>query len=334
MLRVNLLTAGLPARRPFHFFLIAAALVISLDSLLPEVVAEVTIQQIENRLRVEINGTLITEYYAKGYRKPVLYPIVGPHGVEMTRNYPMKTGIQGEAEDHPHHRSLWFAHGSVNGVDFWSERGQILNDRIVATSNGEQGTIETANRWVDTNDQIVCTDRQHLTFTAIPGGRLIDWKMTVTASHGKVLFGDTKEGMAGIRSHPNLRLKNAPDRGVTSANGQAINSEGISGPEIWGKRAAWVDYWGKVDGHQIGFAIFDHPKNLRHPTWWHARTYGLVAANPFGIHDFENKPDGTGDFMLSPGEKVTFQYRFVFHQGNTSEANISKLYEDYIQERN
>ena len=58
-----------------------------------------------------------------------------------------------------------------------------------------------------------------------------------------------------------------------------------------------------------------------------------MLAAPFGIHDFENKPEGTGDFVLSPDESVTFQYRFVFHQGDASEANISKLYEDYVQER-
>ena len=125
----------------------------------------------------------------------------------------------------------------------------------------------------------------------------------------------------GIRSNPSLRLKGPV------AKGKAVNSEGVEGRAVWGKRAAWVSYWAPVEMNVIGFSIFDHPTNPRHPTWWHARDYGLVAANPFGIHNFERKPKGTGDLKIKDGETVTFRYRFLFHAGDVKSAGIAKRYE-------
>lgn len=133
----------------------------------------------------------------------------------------------------------------------------------------------------------------------------------------------------GIRTHPNLRLRNGS--GVTTANGKAVNSAGHSDKALWGKRAKWVDYWGKVDGHTVGVAMFDHPENLRHPTWWHARDYGLVAANPFGIHNFEGKKKGVGDFKLKKGEQRNFRYGILFHEGNAESADIAGSYDKWVQ---
>jgi hypothetical protein len=150
--------------------------------------------------------------------------------------------------------------------------------------------------------------------------RAIDFDITVHASSGDVKFGDTKEGSMGIRTNPALRVKGSV------AKGQAVNSEGVKGKAVWGKRAKWVDYWGPINGNTVGIAIFDHPGNPRHPTWWHARDYGLVAANPFGVHNFEGKPKGTGDLVIKSGEKVRFRYRFLFHAGDVKKAKISESY--------
>jgi hypothetical protein len=114
--------------------------------------------------------------------------------------------------------------------------------------------------------------------------------------------------------------------------GHAVNSEGHRDGDLWGKRAKWVDYWGDVEGKTVGIAIFDHPSNPRHPTWWHARSYGLVTANPFGIHDFEDKPAGTGDMVIKQGESVTFRHRFLFHEGDAESAEIEKAYAAFAEE--
>ena len=132
-----------------------------------------------------------------------------------------------------------------------------------------------------------------------------------------------------VRTHPNLRLDNDARRGVTTANGQSVNSEGVEGKPMWGKRAAWVDYWGTINERQVGIAIFDHPENLRHPTTWHARSYGLVAANLFGLHHFEGKQKGEGDFTVKSGDDVTFRYRIVLHEGDAKQAKVAELYGDF-----
>ena len=101
--------------------------------------------------------------------------------------------------------------------------------------------------------------------------------------------------------------------------------------EVWGKRAKWVDYWGPINEKVVGIALFDHPSNPRHPTWWHARYYGLVTANPFGAHAFEKKPEGTGDMRIPSGESVMFRYRFLFHTGDFKQANIAGEFESFAK---
>ena len=290
-----------------------------------------TIRKNGENYRVEIDGKLFTEYIPTGYNKPVLYPVIGPHGIGMTRNYPFKE-VEGEAKDHVHHASLWFTHGEVNGISFWhnaKNTGKIIPAELVRAKGGRRGSIVSKNNWVGPDGKVICTDRTSISFHKAFGGTFVSYTVTVHASEGDVTFGDTKEGSMGIRTHPNLRLTNG--KGVTTANGHALNSAGHKDKELWGKRAKWVDYWGKIDDHTVGVAIFDHPDNLRHPTWWHARDYGLIAANPFGIHNFEGKKKGVGDFKLKKGEEQQFRYGILFHEGDAQAADIVGSYAKWVE---
>jgi len=295
----------------------------------------VTIDQSDDRLSVLIDRELFTEYIFRGHSRPLLFPIIGPHGLSMTRSFPIKPGVPGEADDHPHQKPMFFAYGSVNGVNFFAEfpdSGKTVHDRLLKVESGsERGLIRTSNNWVAPDGKIVCTDTRTLGFSAVPGGRAIDWEVTLHASHGDVTFRDDKHGIMAIRMHPNLRLDNDPERGVTTANGQAVNSEGVRGADVFGKRADWIDYWGKIDDKTVGIAIFDHPTNPRHPTWWMARGYGYVAADPFGAHAIGGEPPGTGDLTIPAGEAITFRYRFVFHQGDPEQAHITRQYLQYAE---
>jgi hypothetical protein len=299
----------------------------------PPAAGTVTILPLDDRYRVLIDGELFTEYLFRGHEKPILYPIVGPQGIGMTRNYPMKSDVPGEAHDHPHHKSMWFAHRPISGHDMWStfpEAGKCVHDKLLNLESGSsRGVLQTANNWITSDGKLLFTDTRRLTFQVIGGARAIDWEITLHASHGELTFGDSKEGTMAIRTHPNLRLDNDPARGVTTANGQALNSEGVRGKEVWGKRADWIDYWGKVGDHTVGIAIFDHPANPRHPTHWMARGYGYIGANPFGLNAFEGKPLGTGDMKVPSGESVTFRYRFLFHEGDPHQARIAEEYRRY-----
>ncbi len=292
---------------------------------------DVEIKKLDDRAVVTIDGELFTEYVFAGHAKPILYPIIGPHKIPMTRNYPMKENVDNEASDHPHHKSLWFTHDKVNGVQFWMEYpgknstkkpGKIIQKEMSISGN----RITTINEWTAPDGKVVCTDQRDVSFGGDEKSRYIDFKIQLRASNGDVVFGDTKEGTMAIRTHPLLRLQADEKRGNHTAKGQAVNSEGVEGKAMWGQRAKWVDYWAPIDGHTVGVAIMDHPTNPRHPTWWHARYYGLVAANPFGIHDFEKKPAGAGDMTIPAGQSVTFQYRFLFHSGNVKEADIEGEY--------
>lgn len=295
------------------------------------IAADVSITKNDEKAVVTIDGAPFTEYVFKGHAKPILYPIIGPHGIAMTRNYPMQEDVDNEAHDHPHHKSLWYTHDDVNGVQFWMEypgkSSKKKPGKIVQTSLQIEGpAIITENAWTSPEGKTVCLDTRTIAFGATDVGRYIDYSITLRATEGDVVFGDTKEGSMGIRTHPLLRLDTDEKRGNHTAKGQSINSEGVEGREMWGKRAKWVDYWAPIEGNTVGIAIFDHPSNPRHPTWWHARNYGLIAANPFGIHDFEKKPDGTGDMKIKDGTSVTFRYRFLFHKGDHQEAKISEEY--------
>ncbi len=296
--------------------------------------ADVVITQGDGKAIVTIDGEPFTEYVYTGHAKPILYPIIGPYGIEMTRNYPMKEDVDNEASDHPHHKSLWYTHDNVNGVQFWMEypgndAGKKPGKIVQRQMRIDGPTIVTENEWTAPDGKVVCSDTRKLTFGTTSVGRFIDFEITLRATNGDVVFGDTKEGTMGIRTNPLLRLRSDEKRGNHTASGKAVNSEGVEGKEIWGKRAKWVDYWAPIDGHTVGIGIFDHPSNPRHPTWWHARDYGLIAANPFGIHDFEKKPAGSGDMKISAGDSVTFRYRFLFHNGDVNEADIAQQYETF-----
>ena len=274
-------------------------------------------------LTVKIHGKVFTELHYKEFAKPVLFPIIGPAEVGMTRQWPIvEPAPTGEETDHPHHKGLWFTHGAVNGVDFWAEgpkMGKIIvkgSPKVVAA--GGFAIIETTEDWKAADGKLVCTSATNINCGLDDNDRYIDYTITIKASEGDVTFGDTKEGMMAIRSHPALNLK-----GKVAA-GHALNSEGQKDGDIWGKAARWVDYSGPIDGKVTGIACFDHPSNLRHPTTWHARDYGLIAANPFGLHDFDKKknPEGSGDHTIKKGESLTFKYRWLFHRGDTAAAKL------------
>jgi len=314
----------------FRYLLLSAVLVGAAHA------AEFTVTEHDHQIDVQIDGQPFTSYLPEDYSKPILYPILGPHGIPITRNWPMKKDAPGEAKDHVHHKSMWFTHGKVNGVDFWTEgpdTGRTVQTKLVRAEGGkERAVIEATHDWQTAEGKVVMSDTLLLGFSLVPGGRVIDWQIELHASHGSVTFGDTKEGTMAIRTRPELQLVNDPKEGVTTAKGQALNSEGVRGVEVWAKRANWVDYWANVEGKTIGVAIFDHPENLRHPTWWHARDYGLISAYPFGIHDFEpGHPAGVGNFIMPEGKSVTFRYRFVFHEGDPGKAKIAALYEQYAK---
>lgn len=292
----------------------------------------VAVYETNNVIRVDLNGERFTEYHFRDVSRPFLFPILGPAGEHFTRQWP-QAEPGGEEKDHPHHHALWWSHGDANGVDFWSEAanaGKTVHQSFAELKSGRDvGTITSRNRWIAKDGRIIASDERTMRFHAPAGdARVIDFEVTVFASHGDLVLGDTKEGTMAIRLAETMRLK--PNK-AGFGRGHIVNSEGVKDDATWGKRAPWVDYVGPVNDRTVGVAIFDHPRNPRYPTWWHVRDYGLFAANPFGIHDFEKKEKGAGDFKLPAGQSVTFRYRFLFHQGDTAQAAVAAEFEKWVK---
>ena len=289
--------------------------------------SKVKVTQSAETVRVEIAGKLFTEYHYKDVVRPYFYPLLGPGDVPMTRKWPLEASTD-EEHDHPHHRSLWYAHGEVNGHNFWSEEGKygkIVHDGFTGIrSTGKSAEIKSKDKWVASDGTVICTDDRLARFSTLHGARIVDFEVTLHASNGDLNFQDTKEGTMALRLREPMRLKKP-------GQGHIVNSEGVKDDATWGKPANWVDYHGPLSGKTMGIAMLDHPENPRHPTTWHVRDYGLFAANPFGLHDFEKKPAHTGDFKIPAGQSATFRYRIILHEGDEKQADIAGQYSDYVK---
>jgi hypothetical protein len=274
-------------------------------------------------LEVTIDDRPLTTYRVEPGSKPFFYPLIGPTGDSFTRAYPM-TNVPGEDRDHPHQRSCWFTHGSVNGIDFWSEgkgKGTIREiDRQVVVEGPVLGRLRTRDEWLAPDGRRVCQDRRTVTFYRTQGVRIIDFDVAIEATDGPLRFGDTKEGMFGLRVASSMDV-------TRKKGGKITNAEGLTDEPAWGKASPWVDYVGPVHDQTVGICILNHPSSFRFPTTWHVRPYGLFAANPFGWKDF-GRPE-RGDYTLAAGETVRFAYRVILHKGDTAALGAPGLFQAY-----
>ena len=289
----------------------------------------------DGELAIDIEGDHFTSYrFSADSQRPYFHPLVGPTGLSVTRGFPMTEGIEGETSDHPHHRGVWTAHGDLNGHDNWLEgygKATIRHSGFSRLISGPvYGSFDAGSEWIDRWGSLAMTDTRRVTvFNIGPDERLVEFSVRFSASHGQVTMGDTKE--AGIVA---IRVATSMD-GPTKANpdgaGRIETSDGAIGEaEAWGRRASWCDYSGPVADHVVGVAIMDHPTNPRFPTHWHVRNYGLITANPFGLHDFYADTDAhRGDFIIPPYESRVFRYRILVHRGDASAGSVRDRYHDF-----
>jgi hypothetical protein len=303
---------------------------------------QVKLTQAPDRIEVEIDGQPFTTLYmGPATTKPYLHPLRSASGKAVTRYYPMEER-EGERRDHPHQRGLWFTHGDVNGYDFWANevsqkgpnKGKVVLNKVLAVRSGsKQGVLEVSFDWLDPAGKPILNERRTMVFHSDPRLRMVDFDLRLTALQ-QVKFGDTKEGTFALRLAASLE---EPARGAPptpARTGKMVNAEGLEGErQVWGKRSAWVDYFGEVEGEKLGVAIFDHPGNPKHPTYWHARGYGLFAANVFGEHDFLADKTRDGSITLPAKGALRFRYRVVIHPGDYQSAGIAELYKRYAASR-
>lgn len=283
--------------------------------------------------------------------KPVLYPVYTAAGTVITRGFPL-VPREGERSDHPHQIGMWFTYGNINGNDFWGNGSQglgrknanggvIKHTKVVKSSEGAgEGILVSMESWTDSTGLELLSENTEYHFIARGQIRMIDRVTTLTAKDKAISFADTKEGMFGIRvarqlelpSRDNVTLTDAKGNPTTvkamsndGVSGDFLSSEGISGDAVWSTRAAWMDLYGTIGSEKISLVICDHPKNLSFPTYWHARGYGLFAANPLGAKDF-TKGKTELNFSLPAAKSVTFRFRFIVSSGvHLTTAEINSL---------
>jgi hypothetical protein len=305
------------------------------------------------RVDVKIDGELFTGYvYDEKTPKPILYPIITKSGKTVTRGFPYSPRAN-ERIDHPHHVGLWFNYGDVNGLDFWNNSyaipekdknkyGTIYPEEIVE-SNDENGTLKIKALWRSPQNVDLLEERTEFKFSEQGNTRFIDRTTTLKALQD-VTFTDNKEGMLGIRVTRELELPSNEPAVFTDAAGNAttvealntegvtgdyLSSEGITGNDVWGTRGNWVRLQGVITGDTVAIAILDNKKNVGYPTYWHARGYGLFAANPLGQAIFSNGKE-TLNFSLKKSESVTFKYRVLIHSGSElKKAEIDRSFDDF-----
>jgi len=303
----------------------------------------VDVKRNKDTIQVMIGGRPFTAYYfGPEAPKPYLHPLRSAQGTIVTRGYPMVKNIPGESHDHPHHRAMYFAHGDINGIDFWGEaqytkaqqtahghyysseelpKGRTVFRKLEEMQGGaDSGTVKADFDLVDPDGKSIGRETQEYVFHGDASTRSIDCTFTIEADREPLKMGDTKEGTFAIRV---VKALEAPNVHMLNSNG------GVGEKQIWGKRADWVDYSGKVAGEDLGIAIFDNPSNPKHPTYWHARDYGLFAVNPFGEHDFYNDPKRDGSITIPTGGTLTLRYRVFIHHGDASQANVAEAYKQY-----
>jgi hypothetical protein len=303
------------------------------------------------------NKPFTSFHYPDSIEKPFLYPVYTINQVDVTRGFPLNPK-PGDPTDHPHHVGIWFNFENVNGLDFWNnsyaipsakknQYGWIKTDQIIKTKSGPKGELVYHANWTNQANETLVEETTRLEFSSMGYCRIIDRTTTLKAKI-TTTFTDAKDGMLGIRLAHELQIPTAQDQKFTDSkgivttvkggtdkvpNGNYLTSEGKTGDNAWSTRAAWCMAYGKMNSDMVSVAIIDHPKNINYPTFWHARGYGLFAANPLGEKIFtQGKTER--NLRLNLGESATFKYRIVIaaNEQPLSVVQLNKLSNDFAKQ--
>jgi Methane oxygenase PmoA len=335
-------------RSPTAFAVLASALLLYAVAAAAERGIRVVADEAHSRVDITIDGQPFTSYiWPTSLKKPVLYPLITDEGITVTRGYPLDPR-PGERVDHPHHAGMWFNYGNVNGFDFWnnsdaikpedrSKMGSILQTKIVSMKSGvDRGELIVDSVWITGKGQRILDESTRYIFLRRDHARIIDEVVTLKALD-RAVFNDDKEGLLGLRVAS--WLESAEEKGGifldasgkptkvdavqnSDASGIYLTSEGAKGGAAWGTRGRWCSLTGHTGEHTVAIAIFDHPGNPGYPTYWHARGYGLFAANPLGRNIFDPKQPAL-NFTIEKDQSATFRYRILLlsHSSTAEQLN-------------
>jgi hypothetical protein len=288
----------------------------------------------QGRVAVVIDGLPVAVYCYEDEQisRPYFAHVRAPGGIQVTRHHPPVEG-QDRADHGTMHPGIWMAFGDINGSDYWRLTARVKHAEFSEnpTDGSGQGSFAVHNQYLDQQDasKIVCEETARYTFAVRPDGYLLVWDSTFSSDR-EFAFGDQEEMGLGFRVATPLRAQRQREAGLPPGTGTILDAEGRkNGDQVWGNTADWCDYSGKIAGQRVGMTLFCHPQNFR-PSRFHARDYGFLTANPFGVQAFRQGEKSA--VVVRPGEKLRLRYGILIHSGpEASELDIPMAYHDYLQ---
>lgn len=277
-------------------------------------------------LRISIAGQPLAAYVFqdKQITRPFFAHVRAPNGVQVTRNHPPIPDR--DPIDHDmYHPGIWLAFGDLSGADFWRNRARVVHEKFVEPPRGGPGagTFTILNRY-EGGDKLICREICCYTINIRPNGYLLISDSAFRSDDAAFGFGDQEEMGLGLRVATPITVK--------SGHGKIINSEDrVNESRVWGRQADWCDYSGVIDGWQVGILLMPDPSNFR-KSWFHARDYGLLVANPFGQKAFGKPDQSAGSIIVKPGKSFRLRFGILIHAAPADATiELNAAYADYLK---
>ena len=275
----------------------------------------ISFERKETRVVISVDGKPLAVYVWQdpNILRPYFAHLHAPDGTQVTRNLPP---MAGDANDHSTmHPGLWLGFGDISGADFWRNKGHVEVQFVEQPmASGSTGGFAVRNHY-RSNDKSICSELCHIRISVLPSGYLIDWDSRFSGDED-FSFGDQEEMGLGVRMATPLTVK---------SGGQITNSDGLENEkQVWGQPADWCGYSGTTGGRRVGIVLMPDSLNFRR-SWFHARDYGLLVANPFGANAFTKGP--TSKVTVKAGDTFRLRYGVLVHSGP---VDLPVVYKDWV----
>ena len=273
----------------------------------------------DHQVSIVIDGAERTRWhYGPLYPRPFFYPFNGPSGSTLTR-----MGHPG-ASNHDHHRSIWFAHAKVLGIDFWSDQteARIQQKHWLEYRDGDDAAmLATMLTWHDGHDPQPLLEQQVIAIfrPTDHNETLFEIQTEFRPIADSLEFDKTNFGFLAVRVAKSIS-EHAGDGRLTSSDGLIGEKDADGKPNIFGKPARWMDYSGPVsDTATEGITYFDHPANPGHPTHWHVREDGWMGASACM----------NGPLVTFKSAPLRLRYLLHSHDGLADAARADRIATDF-----
>jgi len=262
--------------------------------------------------------TLMRYRYKDVPYKPYVDQLFSPSGVNILLDAP---------HDHLHHHALMYA-VKADGVNFWEEQqapGRQVHrtfDDVKVDTRQDVPFAGFSERldWVNpgSGELLLAEERTiEASYLARPKVTLLTWQSAFKPADGKESVTLTGAHYHGL----GLRFIRSMD-----ADGEFRNADGKAGTVFRGDerlvRSRWCAYTAEADGKQVTVAMFDHPKNERHPATWFtmSKPFAYLSAT-LNLHE---QP-----FEVASGELLTLRYAVAIWDGRVETNEIENAYKGW-----